>query len=302
MLSPTRELASQIAESFRTYGKHLGLTVTTVFGGVGHRPQMQALLRGVDVVVATPGRLIDHMNEGNILLASTEVLVLDEADQMMDLGFIKPLRQIISKLSSKRQSMFFSATMPQEIGSLAAELLRDPYRVSVTPVAKTADRVAQKVVYVEQQKKRALLVELFGDQAMTRTLIFTRTKRGADRVARHLEVAGIPVAAIHGNKSQGQREAALAAFKNDKIRALSRPISPPAGIDVVGDQPRRQLRDPQHSGELCPSHRPHCARRRRGHCHLARRQRGARLPQGHREADASADPVRGPTQRCRPEG
>jgi ATP-dependent RNA helicase RhlE len=193
---------------------------------------MQALLRGVDVVVATPGRLIDHMNEGNILLASTEVLVLDEADQMMDLGFIKPLRQIISKLSSKRQSMFFSATMPQEIGSLAAELLRDPYRVSVTPVAKTADRVAQKVVYVEQQKKRALLVELFGDQAMTRTLIFTRTKRGADRVARSLEQVGVDAASIHGDKSQGQRERALADFKAGKVRALVATDIAARGIDI----------------------------------------------------------------------
>lgn len=232
VLSPTRELATQIAESFRAYGRHLGLTVTVVFGGVGHKPQMQALQRGVDVLVATPGRLIDHMNERNIELAATEMLVLDEADQMMDLGFIKPLRQIIAKLSVRRQSMFFSATMPAEIGQLASELLNDPVRVSVAPVAKTADRVAQRLIYVEQQKKRSLLVELFADAAMTRTLIFTRTKRGADRVARHLEGAGIPVAAIHGNKSQNQREAALEAFKRAKIRALVATDIAARGIDV----------------------------------------------------------------------
>ncbi len=232
VLSPTRELATQIADSFKAYGRHTGFSVITVFGGVGHRPQALALQRGVDVVVATPGRLIDHMNERNIDLSQTEILVLDEADQMMDLGFIKPLRQIISKLSMKRQSMFFSATMPQEIGALAAELLRDPVKVSVTPVAKTADRVAQKVIHVEQSKKKSMLVELFGDASMTRTLVFTRTKRGADRVARHLETHGIQVAAIHGNKSQNQREAALAAFKAGKIRGLVATDIAARGIDV----------------------------------------------------------------------
>ncbi len=232
VLAPTRELATQIADSFKTYGRHLGFSVITVFGGVGHRPQATALQRGVDVVVATPGRLLDHMGEGNVDLSATEILVLDEADQMMDLGFIKPLRQIISKLSRRRQSLFFSATMPQEIGALAAEMLSEPYRVSVTPVAKTADRVAQQVIYIEQKKKRSLLVELFADASMSRTLIFTRTKRGADRVARHLDAAGIKVAAIHGNKSQNQREAALGAFKANKLRALVATDIAARGIDI----------------------------------------------------------------------
>lgn len=232
ILSPTRELATQIAESFKTYGRHLGLSVATIFGGVGFRPQAQALSRGIDILVATPGRLIDHMTERNAVLSSTEILVLDEADQMMDLGFIRPLRQIISKLPARRQSMFFSATMPHEIGALAAELLRDPVKVAVTPVAKTADRVEQKVIFVEAPKKRALLVELFADPAITRALVFTRTKRGADRVARHLEVAGIAVAAIHGNKSQGQREAALGAFKASRIRALIATDIAARGIDI----------------------------------------------------------------------
>ncbi len=232
VLSPTRELATQIADSFRTYGRHLGLKVTTVFGGVSMRSQIQALNAGVDVVVATPGRLLDHMGERTITLDGTEILVLDEADQMMDLGFIKPLRQIVARLPSRRQSLFFSATMPNEIGSLAAELLRDPVKVSVTPAAKTADRVTQKVIFVEQTKKRALLAELLADNAMSRTLVFTRTKRGADRVARHLETAGIQVAAIHGNKSQSQREQALAAFKASKIRALIATDIAARGIDV----------------------------------------------------------------------
>ncbi len=232
VLSPTRELASQIAESFKTYGRHLNLKVVTIFGGVGMKPQINALAGGVDVIVATPGRLLDHMSTRALTLDGTEVLVVDEADQMMDLGFIRPLRQIISKIPQRRQTLFFSATMPHEIGALAAELLRDPVKVSVTPVAKTADRVDQKIIYIEQPKKRALLAELFADEAMSRALVFTRTKRGADRVARHLESVGIKVAAIHGNKSQGQREQALAAFKASKIRALIATDIAARGIDI----------------------------------------------------------------------
>jgi len=232
ILSPTRELATQIAESFRTYGRHMGLTVAVVFGGVAHKPQRDALARGVDVLVATPGRLLDHMGERNVVLEGTEILVLDEADQMMDLGFIRPLRQIVSKLSHRRQSLFFSATMPHEIGALAAELLKEPVKVSVTPAAKTADRVAQEVILIEQQKKRALLVELFAREDLTRTIVFTRTKRGADRVARHLEGAGICVAAIHGNKSQAQRDAAMKGFKTGRIRALIATDIAARGIDV----------------------------------------------------------------------
>ena len=232
VLTPTRELATQIAQSFRTYGRHLGLTVAVVFGGVGHRPQTQALARGVDVVVATPGRLIDHLTERDITLAGTEILVLDEADRMLDLGFLPPIRRIVSHLPAKRQNLFFSATMPPEIGKLADELLRDPTRIAVTPVASTVDSVAQRVLHVESHNKRALLVELFGDPQMSRALVFTRTKRGADRVARHLEAAGIRVAAIHGNKSQSQRERALASFKASKIRVLVATDIAARGIDI----------------------------------------------------------------------
>jgi ATP-dependent RNA helicase RhlE len=232
ILSPTRELASQIAASFKAYGRHLGLTVAAVYGGVGHRPQITALARGVDILVATPGRLLDHLAERNLSLEACEILVLDEADQMLDLGFIVPIRKIVRQLPAVRQSLFFSATMPKEISQLAGELLKDPVKVQVTPAATPVESVAQKVIFIETQKKRALLVELFGDAAMSRALIFTRTKRGADRVARHLETAGIRVAAIHGNKSQGQRERALGDFKASRIRALVATDIAARGIDV----------------------------------------------------------------------
>lgn len=232
ILSPTRELATQIAQSFETYGRHLNMSVALVFGGVPHRPQIRAMSRGVDILVATPGRLIQHLDERNLVLSGTEILVLDEADQMLDMGFIRPIRQILSKLSAKRQSLFFSATMPKEIGALADEMLRNPVRVAVTPVAKTADRVKQSVIHVETKRKQTVLVELFANPDMRRTIVFTRTKRGADKVARHLDAAGIKVAAIHGNKSQGQREAALRAFRAGHIRGLVATDIAARGIDI----------------------------------------------------------------------
>jgi ATP-dependent RNA helicase RhlE len=234
VLSPTRELATQIADSFRTYGRHLGVTVAVVLGGVGHRPQAQQLARGVDVLVATPGRLIDHLGEGNVALAGTEVLVLDEADQMLDLGFLPSIRRIVSRLTVKRQSLFFSATMPREIGKLADDLLRDPARISAAPVATPVERVAQRVIHVESQHKLSLLVQLLGDAQMSRALVFTRTKRGADRVARHLDNAGIRVAAIHGNKSQPQRRHALEGFRASKVRVLVATDIAARGIDIDG--------------------------------------------------------------------
>ena len=232
VLSPTRELATQIAQSFRTYGRHLDLTVAVVFGGVGHRPQAQAMARGVDVLVAAPGRLIDHLGERNISLAGTEILVLDEADRMLDLGFLPPIRRIVSQMPAKRQNLFFSATMPEEIGKLAGEMLRNPVRVAVAPVATTVEQVSQRVIHIEKHNKRALLVEMFADPQMSRTLVFTRTKHTADRVARHLETAGISVSAIHGNKSQSQREKALAAFRAARIRVLVATDIAARGIDV----------------------------------------------------------------------
>ena len=232
VLSPTRELATQIAESFRTYGRFLDLRVAVVFGGVAHRPQQTALARGVDVLVATPGRLLDHVGERNLVLSGTEIFVLDEADQMLDLGFMKPIRKIVAMLAHKRQNLFFSATMPHEIGALAAELLVDPKKVEIAPAATTVERVTQRVVLVEQSKKRSLLVELFADPALSRTLVFTRTKRGADKVTQHLEAAGISAAAIHGNKSQQQRERALESFRQSKTRVLVATDIAARGIDI----------------------------------------------------------------------
>jgi ATP-dependent RNA helicase RhlE len=232
VLSPTRELATQIAESFREYGRHLDVTVAVVLGGVDYRSQVRRVERGVDVLVATPGRLLDHMTEGTIVLAGTAVLVLDEADQMLDLGFLPQIRRIVSRLTAKRQSLFFSATMPREIGRLADELLCDPVRVAVAPVATVADRVDQRVIHVETGDKLSLLVQLLNDPGMSRTLVFTRTKRRADRVARHLEGASIGVAAIHGGKSQPQRERALDAFRASKVRVLVATDIAARGIDI----------------------------------------------------------------------
>jgi ATP-dependent RNA helicase RhlE len=232
VLSPTRELATQIADCFRTYGRHLDLTAAVVFGGVDHRPQAKRLAGGVDVLVATPGRLLDHLAAGTIALAGTEVLVLDEADQMLDLGFLPPIRRIVSHLTAKRQSLFFSATMPHAIGKLANEMLRDPVRIAVTPVATPVESVSQRVIHVEARNKPSLLVQLLADAQMSRTLVFTRTKRGADRVARHIGTANIRVAVIHGGKSQSQRERALAAFRASQIRVLVATDIAARGIDI----------------------------------------------------------------------
>ena len=232
VLSPTRELATQIAESFRAYGKHLNFTVATIFGGVKYGPQMKALASGVDILVATPGRLIDHMGEKTANLGETEIFVLDEADQMLDLGFLQPIRRIVSTLPKTRTNLFFSATMPGEIGKLAGELLNDPVKVSVTPHAPTHERVDQRLIFVEADMKREMLAELFADAKLSRTIVFTRTKRGADRVAKHLEACGVPAQSIHGDKSQGQRERALAAFKAGQCRALVATDIAARGIDI----------------------------------------------------------------------
>jgi ATP-dependent RNA helicase RhlE len=232
VLSPTRELASQIAESFMTYGRGLKLSVAVIFGGVKHAAQRKALLGGLDVLVATPGRLLDHIAERNLDLAFTEVFVLDEADQMFDMGFIRPVRQIASRLPKVRQSLFFSATMPADIAALAGELLTDPMRVEVTPQATTVERIRQSVIFVEQSRKRALLADLFADAGFSRALVFARTKHGANRIADFLEAGGVSAAAIHGNKSQAQRERALAAFKAGQVRALVATDIAARGIDV----------------------------------------------------------------------
>lgn len=235
VLSPTRELASQIAESFRVYGRHLPLTRTTVFGGVGMGPQIRTMAQGVDILVATPGRLLDLMSQNAIKLSDLEVFVLDEADQMLDMGFIHAIRKIVATIPAKRQSLFFSATMPADISDLAGRLLTDPVRVEVAPVATTAERIDQRVMFVEKDDKRSLLTEILrDDESIRRVLVFTRTKHGADRVAKQLTQAGINADAIHGNKSQSQRERALLGFRQGKVRVLVATDIAARGIDVDG--------------------------------------------------------------------
>ncbi|WP_029414716.1 DEAD/DEAH box helicase [Brevundimonas bacteroides] len=232
ILSPTRELATQIADSFKAYGRHLGFRVAVVFGGVSYGPQERALQQGLDVLVATPGRLLDHMQQKTLDLSTTEIFVLDEADQMLDLGFVKPIRQVVARLPHRRQNLFFSATMPSEIGKLAGDLLKDPVKVQVTPQSTTVERINQSVIWVEQGRKRALLTEMFSDPNYSRCLVFTKTKHGADKVAAYLEAGGVQAGAIHGNKSQPQRERTLAAFKAGKLRVLVATDIAARGIDV----------------------------------------------------------------------
>ena len=234
VLAPTRELAAQIAQSFKAYGQCMrpGVSVAVIVGGVSHRPQLDMLSRGVEVLVATPGRLLDHMTTGAVKLGGTEVLVLDEADHMLDLGFIVPIRKIVGKLPKARQTLLFSATMPKEIAGLAADLLFNPAQVSVAPVGTTVERVEQQVVFVDASAKRDVLTELMKDAAVKRAIVFTRTKRGADRVAEHLDAAGVGAAAIHGNKSQNQRVRALENFKRGATRVLVATDIAARGIDI----------------------------------------------------------------------
>jgi ATP-dependent RNA helicase RhlE len=234
VLAPTRELAVQIGKSFKTYGRFTQFSVATIVGGMGYAPQIKALSRGVDVLVATPGRLMDHLASGNLRLDTTEIVVLDEADHMLDLGFIVPIRQILKQLPAVRQSLFFSATMPREIASLAAEMVRDPVEVRISPVATTAERIAQEVYLIEGGGKRDLLVELLKRPEFRRTIVFTRTKRGADRVCEHLAATGITAAAIHGNKSQNQRQRALDDFRFGRASVLVATDIAARGIDVEG--------------------------------------------------------------------
>ncbi|MFZ4071242.1 MAG: DEAD/DEAH box helicase [Caulobacterales bacterium] len=232
VLAPTRELAAQIGESFRAYGRYLGLSTAVVFGGASMGKQVLALQRGVDVLVATPGRLLDHVQQRTLTLGKVEVLVVDEADHMMDMGFIQPLRRIADLLPKQRQTLFFSATMPPQIKELANRFLTDPVEVAVTPVASTAERVEQAVIHVETARKNDLLDAILRDPAVTRAIVFARTKHGANRIAEKMADVGHAVEAIHGNKSQGQRERALENFRKGRVKALIATEIAARGIDV----------------------------------------------------------------------
>jgi ATP-dependent RNA helicase RhlE len=234
ILAPTRELASQIEASFATYGRHLKLGHAVVFGGVGQHPQVRALARGLDILVATPGRLLDLIEQGHARLDRIEVFVLDEADRMLDMGFINDIRKIVRLVPSQRQTLMFSATMPDDIARLAANILRDPVRVAVAAIAQTADRIEQRVHFVARGDKPALLADLLKDPMINRALVFTRTKHGANKVVIQLGRAGVAADAIHGNKSQPARERALAGFRAGRIRVLVATDIAARGIDIDG--------------------------------------------------------------------
>ena len=234
ILAPTRELAAQIGESFQTYGRYAGLRHTVVYGGVGQNPQTRALQQGVDILIATPGRLIDLMGQGFVDLGAVEIFVLDEADRMLDMGFIPDVRRVIAKLPSRRQTLLFGATMPEPIERLAAAILRDPHRIRIPPVKATTDLIEESVFFVPRQEKPRFLASFLGMQAVTRALVFTRTKRGADRVARHLNQSGIRADAIHGNKSQPARQRTLENFKTSRTPVLVATDIAARGIDVEG--------------------------------------------------------------------
>lgn len=232
VLTPTRELAIQIGESFEAYGRYTGVNHTVIFGGVSQVPQVEILQKGVDILVATPGRLLDLVNQGLLHLDTLEYFVLDEADRMLDMGFIHDIKRILPLLPKKRQTLFFSATMPPEIAKLADSILYQPEKVAVTPPASTVDMIEQSVYYVEKEDKKNLLIELLKNPEIESALVFSRTKYGADKIARFLNKSGISADAIHGEKSQTARQRALSNFKERKIRVLVATDIAARGIDV----------------------------------------------------------------------
>ncbi|MCC7015922.1 MAG: DEAD/DEAH box helicase [Rhodospirillales bacterium] len=234
ILAPTRELALQIGERVQAYGRNLNLRHTVILGGVGQGPQVKALAAGVDILIATPGRLLDLLGQRHVRLDKVSFLVLDEADRMLDMGFIRDVRRIVAALPKARQSLLFSATMPADVARLASEMLNNPARVEVTPETVAVERIEQKVYMVETAAKRGLLTYLLADPGLKRVLVFTRTKHGANRVAEHLAKTGVSAAAIHGNKSQGARVRALEGFRAGEVRVLVATDIAARGIDVDG--------------------------------------------------------------------
>ncbi len=234
ILAPTRELAIQIGEEFRAYGARLPLRHTVIYGGVSQKPQVSALHRGADILVATPGRLLDLMNQRQLALGAVEFFVLDEADRMLDMGFVRDVRKIVAALPDRRQSLLFSATMPGEIAHLSGEILVEPVRIEVTPQATPVERIEQSIYHVETAAKIALLARILDDPALSRVLVFARTKHRANRIAQQLDKGGVVAEAIHGNKSQGARERALKRFREGDARVLVATDIAARGIDVDG--------------------------------------------------------------------
>ncbi len=232
ILTPTRELAIQIGDSFTAYGRHLKLRNFVVFGGVGQKPQEDALRRGVDILIATPGRLLDLMNQGFVSLNQLEIFVLDEADRMLDMGFIHDVRRIIKAIPTERQTLFYSATMPPEIAKLAHDILKDPVKVAVTPISSTVELIDQSIFFVDKNRKKNLLLHLLETENVSSALVFTRTKHGANRVVQDLNKAGVHAQAIHGNKSQTARQNALSSFKAGEIKVLVATDIAARGIDL----------------------------------------------------------------------
>lgn len=234
VLTPTRELALQVEASFRTYGRYLSLRTAVILGGVSAKPQIMAIKNRTDILVATPGRLLDLMNQGHVRLNGIETLVLDEADRMLDMGFITDVRRIVSKIPAKRQTLFFSATLSKEIEHLASDMLRNPLQVAITPTASVANNIEQKVLFVTKENKRDLLSDILLEKDVKRALVFSRTKRLADRLRKHLSMRGIVTEAIHSDKSQNARQRALRAFDRGKVKVLVGTDIVARGIDVEG--------------------------------------------------------------------
>ena len=232
VLAPTRELVIQIADNCKIYGKNLSLLQTTIFGGVNENPQIKIMSQGVDLVIATPGRLLDLMNQGHINLSGVSYLVLDEADRMLDMGFINDIKKIIAKIPKKRQTMLFSATMSDSIRSFANSIVKNPKTISVTPEIITVERITQTLYHIEKNDKRALLINLLKNENLNKIIVFSRTKHGANRIVQALDSEGISALAIHGNKSQSARQKALEAFKNGEIRVLVATDIAARGIDI----------------------------------------------------------------------
>ncbi|MDD3123993.1 MAG: DEAD/DEAH box helicase [Candidatus Izemoplasmatales bacterium] len=234
ILTPTRELAMQIKESFRAYGQFLSLKTVVIFGGVSQKSQVQAMARGVDILVATPGRLLDLINQKIIDISQVKFLVLDEADRMLDMGFIKDVQKIIAFVPKERQTMLFSATMPADIQKLANAVLRNPVRIAITPVETTVEAITQSLYYVSRKNKTNLLLKILENKNYTSVLVFSRTKHGANKIAKDLRIAHIPTLEIHGNKSQGARTEALYQFKSNQVRVLVATDIAARGLDIEG--------------------------------------------------------------------